>query len=71
MEEVVSMGDISNYLSVVEFAKVRGVTRQAISENIRNGRIKAEKIAGVWLIPKSQIEENTIRKIVCARGGAV
>lgn len=57
------MEGIDNYITVEQFARIRGVTRQAVSENIRHGRVEAKKVGGLWFINKDQVNNNTIKKV--------
>jgi len=45
----------SDYLSISQVAKIRGVTRQAISKLIKKGKIECVKIGGHILIHKDDL----------------
>ncbi|MCB9800471.1 MAG: excisionase family DNA-binding protein [Candidatus Omnitrophica bacterium] len=56
------MTDTKHCLSVRQFAKNAGVTKEAIFKAIREGRIKAEKVDTALLIPKSELRKYLARK---------
>jgi excisionase family DNA binding protein len=47
--------DLSDWISQAEAARIRGVSRQAISKLIRLGRLKAVKVAGHTLVSRSEV----------------
>ena len=49
-------GDFENYISQVEAARIRGVSKQAIADLIRRRRLTAFKVAGRTLVLKSEVE---------------
>ena len=56
------MENLEEYMSVSQFAKLRGVTRQAVWVNIKNGKVKASRVGSCWLIHKDQVEGSLVRK---------
>jgi len=49
------MAALSDYRTITEAAELRGVSRQAIFELIKRGRLKATRLGSQWLIRKSDI----------------
>ena len=49
------MSELGNYLTITEAAELRGVSRQAIFELIKRGRLKATRLGRQWLIRKSDV----------------
>ena len=45
---------LNNFVSVTQFAKLKGVSPQAIRKAILNKRIWAEKVGKQWIIGKNQ-----------------
>lgn len=50
-----SMTDTKDCLSVRQFADEAGVTKAAVFKAIKEGRIKAEQVDTVKLIPKTEL----------------
>ncbi|MFH1857277.1 MAG: helix-turn-helix domain-containing protein, partial [Candidatus Omnitrophota bacterium] len=46
-----------------ELAKKLGLSRVAIFKRIKSGKIKAQKIGGIYIIKKKDLEEKDRRKI--------
>lgn len=46
-----------------EFAKAAGVSTAAISKLIRDGKLKANKEGGKWMIPQSQLDSEAVRAL--------
>jgi excisionase family DNA binding protein len=46
-----------------EFAKAAGVSAASISKLIRDGKLKAEKEGGKWMIPQSQLDSAVVRAL--------
>jgi hypothetical protein len=47
---------LENYISQVEAAMIRGVSKQAIADLIRRSRLTAIKVAGRTLVLRSEVE---------------
>jgi len=47
--------DKDNYYSVVEAAKILGITREAVLKRIHAGHLKAERIGHIFAIPKNEL----------------
>ena len=43
-----------NYMTVTEYAKLKGVSRQYVRWLAKKGKIKAEKLGKAWVINKDQ-----------------
>lgn len=43
---------------VLEYSKKAGLTKQAVYKAIRDGRLKAYNVSGVWLIPADALIVN-------------
>lgn len=52
----------AGFMTVTEYAAAASVTPQAVRLACRQGRIRAIKRAGVWLIPAAEL---TIRELAC------
>jgi excisionase family DNA binding protein len=50
-------------LTTSEFAKAAGVSSASISKLIRDGKLKAKKEGGKWMIPQSQLEAEAVRAL--------
>jgi excisionase family DNA binding protein len=50
------MAGIEKYISQTEAARLRGVSKQAIANLIKRGRLSAIQIAGRSLLHKSEVE---------------
>jgi hypothetical protein len=48
--------DLENYISQVEAARIRGVSKQAIADLIRRGRLTTVSVAGRTLVLRSEVE---------------
>lgn len=44
-----------DYLSVTEYAKQAGVSRQCVLMRIKRGKLKAEKVGTTYIISNSQV----------------
>ena len=42
--------NIENLMSVTEYAKLKGISRQAVIKQIYKGKIKAKKVGSVFVI---------------------
>jgi len=51
------MVDTSKCITVTEFAKKAGITRQAVNKMVKTGRIKAELFARTYLIDKKHLDQ--------------
>jgi excisionase family DNA binding protein len=47
---------LENYISQVEAAKIRGVSKQAIADLIKRQRLTAIKVAGRTLVLRTEVE---------------
>lgn len=45
------------YLSVRQFAREIGVTKEAVRKAMKEGRIKAQQVDSVFIIPKSELSK--------------
>jgi excisionase family DNA binding protein len=50
-------------MSTSEFAKAAGVSAASISKLIRDGKLRAKKEGGKWMIPQSQLESEAVRAL--------
>jgi hypothetical protein len=50
-------------MSTRDFAQAAGVSAASISKLIRDGRLKAKKEGGKWLIPKNQLGSEAVRAL--------
>jgi len=50
------------HVSTSEAAEILGVTRQRVLQLIQQGRLKATKLASVYLIKKSDLADVKVRK---------
>lgn len=55
---------LSNFVSVTQFAKLKGVTPQAVRKAIKEKRIWAEKVGCQWIVGRGQA-------LKCDEGGEV
>ncbi|MDP3999065.1 MAG: helix-turn-helix domain-containing protein [bacterium] len=46
-----------DFISTVELAQILGISRQAVAEKIKSGKIKAQKSGRVYVIQKKDIPE--------------
>jgi hypothetical protein len=46
-----------------EFAKAAGVSAASISKLIRDGKLKAKKESGKWMIPQNQLDSAVVRRL--------
>ena len=53
---------MDDYVSVSQAAGMLKLTRQTVLYHIRNGRLPAEKIAGVYVIRRTDAESFTLPK---------
>jgi excisionase family DNA binding protein len=49
-------------LTTAEFAQATGIPAATISRLIRQGRLKARKQSGKWMIPPDQLEASCVRE---------
>ena len=56
------MTNIKDYLTVPEFARLAGVTDQAVRKAIAEKRIKAEKVGRQWLIKKRELKTYLVER---------
>ena len=54
--EVIDLGSMDYYISQAEAASIRGVSKQAIADLIKRGRLTAITVAGRKLILRSEVE---------------
>lgn len=54
--EANARGNRDIYISQADAASIRGVTKQAIADLIRRGRLSATKVAGRMLVLRSEVE---------------
>ncbi|MDT7809818.1 MAG: Helix-turn-helix domain [Acidobacteriota bacterium] len=54
--------DTAEFVTVVEAAEMRGVSRAAIHELIKRGRLRAERLFGKVLLYRSEVEAFERRK---------
>ncbi|MEG9437410.1 helix-turn-helix domain-containing protein [Edaphobacter sp. HDX4] len=47
---------LENYISQVEAARIRGVSKQAIADLLKRGRLTSVKVAGRILLLRSEVE---------------
>lgn len=57
-------------MTTSEFAKAAGVPAAGISKLIRDGKLKAKKTGGKWMIPQSQLGSEVVRALKGPAGGA-
>jgi len=57
-------------MTTSEFAKAAGVPAAGISKLIRDGKLKAKKTGGKWMIPQSQLNSEDVRALKGPAGGA-
>ncbi len=57
-------------MTTSEFAKAAGVPAAGISKLIRDGRLKAKKTGGKWMIPQSQLGSEVVRALKGPAAGA-
>lgn len=50
-------------MTTSEFAKAAGVSAASISKLIRDGKLKARKEGGKWLVPQSQLGSEVVRAL--------
>jgi excisionase family DNA binding protein len=50
-------------MTTSEFAKAAGVSAAGISKLIRDGKLKAKKEGGKWMIPQSQLGSEVVRAL--------
>ena len=50
-------------MTTSEFAKAAGVSAASISKLIRDGKLRAKKEGGKWMIPQSQLESEAVRAL--------
>jgi excisionase family DNA binding protein len=48
--------DVSNLITIAEAARLRGVSRSAISELVRRGRLRSIEMFGRVLVYRSEVE---------------
>lgn len=47
---------MKKYFTITELAQLLGISRVAVFKQIKSGKIKAEKIGRIFIIPKSEFE---------------
>jgi len=57
-------------MTTSEFAKAAGVPAAGISKLIRDGKLKAKKTSGKWMIPQSQLDSEDVQALKGPAGGA-
>jgi excisionase family DNA binding protein len=57
-------------MTTSEFAKAAGVPAASISKLIRDGKLKAKKAGGKWMIPQSQLDSAVVRTLKAPAIGA-
>lgn len=50
------------YISVSEYAKMKGISRQAVIQRIRRGYLKAERVGSVFIISSDEAAKDIPRK---------
>ena len=50
------MSQLSKYLTVPEAAAELGVSRQRVGQIIQAGRLPAERVGRIWLVPLAAVE---------------
>jgi excisionase family DNA binding protein len=58
---------MQEYISVSDFSKMFGVSRQAVQKKIVNNKLNAIKFGKKYLIPKSEIERIKKQGIICCK----
>jgi excisionase family DNA binding protein len=56
------MAEKSKAMTTREFAQASGIPSSTISRLIREGKLKAKKAGGKWMIPASQLEAKIVRE---------
>jgi hypothetical protein len=56
MKAHISHENIENYISQAQAARIRAVTRQAIADLIKRGRLSGVRLAGRTLVLRSEVE---------------
>ena len=57
------MAQKKQFLTTSEFAEKVGIETSKVSKLIRDGKIKAEKKSGKWVISQSQLKAKSIQKL--------
>lgn len=52
-----------DFFTTSELAKIMGISRIAVFNRIKNGKIKAIRIGRNWLIPKEEIEDHVGKEL--------
>jgi predicted DNA-binding protein (UPF0251 family) len=55
----IDLPDLSDWISQAEAARIRGVSRQAITVLVRKGRLKKLEIGGRTFVRRKEVEEFT------------
>ncbi len=55
----ISLEDLTEWVSQAEAARIRGVSRQAITVLVRKGRLKTLEIGGRTFVRRKEVEEFT------------
>jgi excisionase family DNA binding protein len=50
-------------MTTSEFAKAAGISAASISKLIRDGKLRAKKEGGKWMIPQNQLESEAVRAV--------
>lgn len=64
------MATQSTSMTTSEFAKAAGVPAAGITRLIRDGKLKAKKTGGKWMIPQSQLASGAVRALKGSAAGA-
>jgi hypothetical protein len=60
---IIGRGNLGKYVSQVEAGRIRGVSKQAIGNLIKRGRLSSIKVAGRTLLLRSEVEAFTPQPI--------
>lgn len=55
----------TGYLTITEAAERLGVSRQRVHQLIKQGRLEAEQVGHIWIIPESALDD--IKKVPMGR----
>ncbi len=58
------MTNQDQFLTTGEFASKAGISTSSVTKLIRNGKIKAEKKSGKWMIFPDQLETETVQEVI-------
>jgi len=51
-----------NYISMTEFAKIVGCSRQNIHQAIKSGKVEASKVGSTYIINEEELEKFLVKK---------